>query len=401
MPRKRKKIVILVDYLGHGGVDRSIHYICDALGKDYPVEILTISDSICPYPLNARIVSLGLPPGPYASFSKEMLVLALATLKLFSYKFRNRGSLFLSFKDIMHIANRVSLFGKKVISVRENKSKGLRFSGAKRKLAEWVLSRVYRSAAAIVVNSWFTGQDLQDNFGADPQRIHVINNPCNTEKIQDLIAKGCEWPFPAGARVLISVGRCGYEKGQWALVRVFADLRKRHDDLYLAIVGEGEFARPLRSLCDKLGVSGHVRFFGFTNNPFVLVARSEVFVMTSLWEGFPNVVLEAMASRTPVVSSYNEGVHEILLGAEAPWETDRDLVVSELGVVTRQLDALTIWDDRPLTDSEKALRDGVELVLNDRDRGKAMARAAFEDVGRRTVGRTGEEWLRVLSPLLR
>jgi glycosyltransferase involved in cell wall biosynthesis len=396
---KKKKLAIMVDYLGHGGVDRSVHYITSALKDKFDIEIVTMSDSDCPYGLDAPIHSFGLPSGPYDSFIKEIYILILTIFKFQIYKLSKKVEICISFKDAMHIANAFTVGGIKVMSIREHKTKGLRFSGFKRTITMKLLSLTYSRSDLVVVNAWYTGTDLIKNFGTKHDRIVTINNPCDVKAVQEKAANSPR-QRPSANRRIVNVGRCTYQKGQWALVRVFAELCKVHKDLELVIVGDGEFYDLLKELAAKLNVESSVHFLGFQDNPFQHIAKSDIFVMTSLWEGFPNVLLEAMACSVPVISTYNEGTHELILGTEEEWFPETSIKKSKVGVVTQKLDTSTIWDTRPLTEPEKHLHSAIEEMLASPKEAQRLAKNALAKVNQHTIKRTQEEWLNAIDTVV-
>jgi glycosyltransferase involved in cell wall biosynthesis len=115
-----------------------------------------------------------------------------------------------------------------------------------------------------------------------------------------------------GRRIMVHVGRLDRQKGLAWLValipRVFAQL-PQHD---LVLVGTGGQRESLRGLAQELGVGDRVHFAGFRDDVPEILASSDVLVLASLWEGMPNVVLEAMAAGKPVVATDVEGVAEAL-----------------------------------------------------------------------------------------
>jgi glycosyltransferase involved in cell wall biosynthesis len=112
--------------------------------------------------------------------------------------------------------------------------------------------------------------------------------------------------------VILGVGRLNEQKDFQTLLRAFANvLKKRH--AYLVILGEGEERSSLEVLSEELNVAHRVHMPGFVRNPYKYMARSDVFVLSSKFEGFGNVIVEAMACGCPVVSTNcRSGPTEIL-----------------------------------------------------------------------------------------
>src|SRR5690606_7014711 len=87
------------------------------------------------------------------------------------------------------------------------------------------------------------------------------------------------------------------------LIRAFARVRATRNDARLVILGEGEQREEIERLVAELGLKPHVSLPGFVKNPYAYMARAAVFVLSSRWEGFPNVLVEAMAVGVPVVAT--------------------------------------------------------------------------------------------------
>ncbi len=104
-------------------------------------------------------------------------------------------------------------------------------------------------------------------------------------------------------RSIIAVGRLTQQKGFDLLLQAFASLTEFHSTWTLAIFGEGELRRELESLRDSLALSGLVHFPGVVKNLDEVLRQADIFVLSSRFEGFPNVLCEAMASGLPVVST--------------------------------------------------------------------------------------------------
>jgi glycosyltransferase involved in cell wall biosynthesis len=184
----------------------------------------------------------------------------------------------------------------------------------KRKIVPYFLRWFYSFADAVVAVSEGVAEDLSQMSGLPLQKIKVIYNPIVTPT---LLAKMREpvthpWLIPGQVPVILGVGRLSIQKDFPTLIRAFAEVR-RHRDVRLLILGEGEERSHLEALVDQLNLTDEVDLPGFVPNPYAYMSHSALFVMSSAWEGFGNVLVEAMAAGTSVVSTdCKSGPAEIL-----------------------------------------------------------------------------------------
>ena len=120
------------------------------------------------------------------------------------------------------------------------------------------------------------------------------------------------WFQPGEPPVIVAVGRLHLQKDYPTLLRAFLQVRQQRR-CRLVILGEGPEKENLNKLINELGLQTDVAMFGFVDNPYTYMAHSAAFVLSSAWEGFGNVIAEALAVGTPVVSSNcDSGPAEIL-----------------------------------------------------------------------------------------
>ena len=182
----------------------------------------------------------------------------------------------------------------------------------------WLLSflyrHFYRRHDLVVCQSKDMQDDLTINFGFPSDRSMLIHNPVDMEKVRQGALAPVDHPaFAAGATVLLAAGRLEHQKGFDLLIEAMASLPDSRFEL--VILGEGPLEGDLRALARKLGLEGRVHFAGFQKNPYAWISKADAFVLSSRFEGFPNVVLEALACSTPVIATPAPGgVNELLDG---------------------------------------------------------------------------------------
>ncbi len=167
------------------------------------------------------------------------------------------------------------------------------------------LIRVFHPAAAVILStSEGAAEDLANTTGIPRDRITVIYNPVVYPRIETLKAQPLDHPWftPGEPPVLLGAGRLTIQKDFPTLLRAFTSLR-RGRPARLMILGEGEQRQELSALSESLGIASDVDLPGFVPNPFAYMARCKVFVLSSIWEGFGNVLVEAMACGAQVVST--------------------------------------------------------------------------------------------------
>jgi glycosyltransferase involved in cell wall biosynthesis len=171
-----------------------------------------------------------------------------------------------------------------------------------RHLKRWLHRRLYPRARTIIAISSGVKEDLQQSFAIPGDRIRVIHNPCEIERVRRLAGARPDVPIDWSIPTVVAAGRLTAQKGFGDLLEAFAGVARRRT-AQLLILGEGERRRTLAEQAARLGVSDRVLMPGFDPNPFAYMARGSVFVLSSLSEGFGNVIVEAMACGIPVVSA--------------------------------------------------------------------------------------------------
>ena len=174
---------------------------------------------------------------------------------------------------------------------------------------------VARRATRAIAVSAGVGRDLEAR-GLRRAKVAVINNPLPPA----LTTPKRSYPFEAQLAamgegpVIITAGRLVPVKDHKTLLAGFAKLIQ-HRPARLVIFGEGPLEAELRAFAAQLGIAQHVLFAGYINDPAACYAVADLFVLTSLTEGFGNVLVEAMSAGVPVVSTdCPHGPSEILEG---------------------------------------------------------------------------------------
>lgn len=167
---------------------------------------------------------------------------------------------------------------------------------------------LYPRIDAVVAVSDGVAEDVGRVSGLPAERIHVVRNPVVTPRLAARAAEPCTHPWfaappPQGEiPVILGIGRLQRQKDFPTLLRAFALLRRQMASRLL-ILGEGRGRSRLEALIGELGLQDAVELPGFAPNPYPLLARAHLFVLSSAWEGSPNVLTEALALGTPVVST--------------------------------------------------------------------------------------------------
>jgi glycosyltransferase involved in cell wall biosynthesis len=153
-------------------------------------------------------------------------------------------------------------------------------------------------------------------LGVDTSKVPVIPNPVIAPGFKQMLQEEPEHPWfhDGGAPVVLAAGRLTKQKDYPTLFRAFQLLRQRRL-ARLLVIGDGEERKDLEKLAQDLGISEHLAMPGFIRNPYCWMKRAHLFVLSSRWEGFANVVAEALACGVPVVSTdCPSGPGEILNG---------------------------------------------------------------------------------------
>ena len=190
-------------------------------------------------------------------------------------------------------------------------------NGAGRRLILAVVKRVYRRSDCVLSISDALARDLKAWIGCKTTSLRTIPNAVNVSVIR---RKSKEVPedFPVG-RYIISTGRLEHQKGHDLLIEAFARSSVAHSSTLL-IQGTGSCREALADMAQQLEIADRVRFIGFQKNPWALIARADLFILPSRWEGFGSVIIESMAVGAPcLVTSCKYGPGEIIEHGVSGW----------------------------------------------------------------------------------
>lgn len=311
-----RKVTFFIPSLRGGGAEKVLANLASGLAMGGLQVDLVLADAAGEYLLDlssdVRVVDL-----------KVSRVLA-ALPGLVSYLRRERPGVLVS---ALEHANVVAILARHLscipVHVVASVHAPLSYSlGSSKRLVEVMMPGLvrmfYSKADAVVAVSQGVNHDLIANFGLHPSKVRTIYNPIINNELYDLGRENISHPWfaPHQPPVLLAVGRLTSEKDYATLIRAFSKVRQQRL-VRLLIFGEGPERQKLEVLVRELGLTDDVMLPGFVHNPYAYMSRASCLVLSSVFEGFGNVIVEALAMGCPVVSTdCPVGPSEILEGGK-------------------------------------------------------------------------------------
>ena len=179
---------------------------------------------------------------------------------------------------------------------------------------------LYGKADKIICQSKDMREDLIEEFAVSRKLTAVINNPVDVDEIRRRSEFAGNLYCKKGIN-LLAVGKLKYQKGFDLLLEAMAYIKE--SEIHLTILGNGPEKGSLLQLKHALGLDTRVTFIGAVKNPYGYMSQADLFVLSSRFEGFPNVVLEAMSCGTPVIAfECPGGINEIIKNGENGWKVN-------------------------------------------------------------------------------
>jgi glycosyltransferase involved in cell wall biosynthesis len=384
-----QNILLFIFRLYGGGAERVVSNLSSALSQEYNVKIAIFDKEGKTYPYSGELLHIKLPFSEdpvHNAWWQRMIRLFVLVYELRKLKKRHKIDIAVSFGEPANIINVLSGFSKKtVVSVRTILSKEI--STHRMWITRMLSKLLYNKANSIVVPSDASSRDLVDVFHLKIEKIKIIPNFIEQDRISTQAAHELANPFLEKLfknEIFLNVGRVTPAKGQWLLLELMTKEQFRNRGIKLVIVGESESEGKLKSqLLEKaasLGLnvfdsssngefsSDHdVFFLGFQSNPYQFMKRSKLLLFPSLFEGFPNTVLEAMQCELPViVADCNSITREILSPRMHMNGRTLKATVAENGILCPSLTEFDIHSKIDPALIEEWIK-GIELLEKDMD----------------------------------
>lgn len=364
------KILVSIYSLHRGGAERVVSRLSQEWAKDHEVIIALSDTSDSAYTYGGRIVDMRC-EAQHSLMKKGMMVLK-RIFTLVSVIRKEKPDTIITFMDGSNFPAVGACFitgtlDKLSVSIRNNPD-GLR------KFYTPLFSLVYRFPRRVVAVSEGVRFALVHDYHLSSERVVTISNPLDLQEIHRMVDKTCGLDIVSD-NTIIAAGRLMPQKGFDVLIRAYALARKdeRMKDTNLIIMGEEEAKRgerqKLEELITSLDMEEHVFLPGNIENPFACFSRAGMFVLSSHYEGMPNVLLEAMASGIPVLS------------------TDCKYGPSE--IISHEENGLLV----PVDDTQALSRAIIQMAEMGKDMRKTFIKRSYDIVQKRNIQSIASQWL--------
>lgn len=399
-----KRVLFVISTLNTGGAQKVLSNLLMGLPDGYEADIVLNDAEDIVYPYRGNIINLKFPRQENKlNLWYQMKVLWKRVFCLYKLKTTGKYIAAISFLDSANIANILS--GKKkcktIISVHNNLSESAA-SKVYAFLVNPMVKMLYGRADKVIAVSKGIAYDLVDNMGLSGRNLITVYNGHAINTIRDMAEK--EIPESLAdcfnkRPVIATMGRMTYQKGQWHLIRAVLKIKEIFPEVRLLILGNGELQQYQEELAVQIGAEKNIIFCGFLENPFSILARCDIFVLPSMFEGFPNALIEALSCKVPCIATdFRSGAREIL-APELPVEgqIEKRMYEASYGILTPVCDGKYYDGNTPLTEEELILAEAIISVLKDDELRVSYKRKAEEAVSELYVEKMVKKYLEIIE----
>lgn len=325
----KKRILLVVPMLNQGGLERVCALTAQLLKETYEIHLVVFNTAGMIYDVSGIHVidlRLGAVPGKLG----KLINLFKRAKKLNRLQKELGIDVMYSFGQTANMASALS--GGRLRKIAACHSFGEIHNKQYMKL-------ILRKMDYVVCCAKAMAEEVRDKYQA--KDVWEIWNPCDISDIRRL--GGEELPnayklfFEGEDKVILSMGREHDVKGFWHLLKAFKRVQEEMPDSRLAIVGEGSF-EEYRRLAEAMGIGDRVLFTGMQKNPFSFMKASDMYVLSSISEGLPNALVEALTVGLPIVSvNCKSGPAEILHEDWKKAESTTGTMQADYGILTPAL----------------------------------------------------------------
>lgn len=362
------KIGLLLPQIAKGGAERAATRISKILSKNHEVYMIVFSQE-CPiaYEYAGKLIDLGVASSN--SNIKRLFASKKRIKKLKQIKQSLKLDVVISFTQSPNYVNIKSKVNgcKTIVSIRNfifiEKNHG--FTS---KLLLKTTKTILKESDIILPVSKELATSIQEKFAGIKHlenKMIVLYNPYDIDEIISLSNEKYE---VSDNKIFnfCTVGRIMYQKGYWNLIKSFYLFNKKHEHSKLFIVGRKEDCNKIESLIDNLNLKDKVILLGQMDNPFKVISKCDAYVLSSLFEGFPNALVEAMSCGLPVIASNCQSGPKEILDDVSKLDVD-GIYKAKYGIIYKNYSSLEEDYSPNITKEHQILADAMELLYNNKN----------------------------------
>lgn len=359
---RSKKIGLLIPDLQSGGAERVLSLTSSILANaGFDVYLILYDSDNISYDFSGTLINLKSKAGT-SIFSKVFKRIS-RIIKLSYYKYKYDFDTVISF---LYSANAVNYYSigraKKVISCRgysDYIKNGKKYA------------RMINKIDSFIVQTEKMKSNFVNNFNVDESKITVLYNPVNIKEIKEKSKEKIEEDiqnFINNHKTICTVGSFKKDKGYWHLIKAFIKVKQNIEDAGLIFIGHrGEMEKAIKDMAKASGFKDDILFLGYQENPFKYVAKCDLYVCTSIYEGFPNALVEAMACGIPVLSTDCRTGPKEILSKTNNREKITELTFAEYGILVPELNGDINLELGNIDNNELIIARGIIKILSNKE----------------------------------
>ena len=397
-----KRGALFISQINSGGAEHVVSRLTYILKNEYDLDLIIFEDMGTSYPIACDIVNMNIPAEN--SKIRKLIIFVKRVLFLKRLKKEKKYEFVISFLDTPNFVNILSKtkFCKNIVSIRnysiaENKKQVMG------RLVNNAIRILYNKADAIIAVTDLIAKSYIEDYKIAEEKLHTIYNPYDIEEINKLSGEKIKNNIimKEDDIAFVTMGRQMYQKGYWHLLKAFSIVVKECPTCVLYMIGEDYQDGKVSRMIDELNLKDHVFLTGQLKNPFPIISKCSCYILSSLYEGFPNALVESMACGLPVIASdCKSGPREILFDNPDLRAIYNDLIIGDYGILTPELEFEENWNIDFITDGEKKLAEAMKMMIENSLLRENMGKKALEGSKRFSYDVCKEEYCKVINKLV-